>query len=89
MDKQVGKGVSGGRRDLLVVINGDRAEESFKQISANYKLQQVASSRVFVVECDQSELTELTAISGVTVVTSSVRAAAATACELTPIGRVS
>ena len=69
MNEHTDKGLSGGR-DSLVIIIGDRAEESFKRISADYKVRQVASPRVFTVEADQSELAKLRAVSGVTVVTS-------------------
>ncbi len=74
MDEQA-KGGSGGKRELLVILNGDRAEEAGKQLNANYKVSHVASPRVMVVEGEQSELAGLRAMPGVT---------AATAGELPP-----
>jgi len=71
MDKYTGgERASGGRRELLVIISGERAEESFKQVSASYKVRHVASPRVVVVEGAENELAKLRAISGVTVVAS-------------------
>lgn len=69
MDKQVVEGDLGSGRELLVILSGDRALESFKQVSANCRVHHSASPRVVVVECLQSELAELRSIPGVTVVT--------------------
>lgn len=70
MDEQVVEKVSDGRRDLLVILSGDRAAESFKQVSANYRVHHVASPRIIAVECPPGELAGLRSIPGVTVVTS-------------------
>lgn len=55
-----------GKQELLVIVTTDRTEEMFRQISARYKVQQVASPRVMIVEGDESELAELKQIPGVT-----------------------
>jgi len=68
MNEQTDRAVSDDERDLLVIIIGNRTEELFKQISADYNVRQVASSCVFVVEGGQSELAKLRAISGVTII---------------------
>ncbi|MDQ3254334.1 MAG: hypothetical protein M3R15_10580 [Acidobacteriota bacterium] len=65
MNKHAVESGSGVDRELLVILSGDRAEESFKQVSASYQVQHEASPRVFVVEGDQSELAKLRSISGV------------------------
>lgn len=57
-----------GKRELLVIITGDRADESFKQVSANFNVKQAASNRVAVVEGDQSVSAQLKTIPSVTVV---------------------
>lgn len=58
-----------GNRESLVINNGNRAEDLFKQISADYKVRQIASPRVFAVEANQSELARLRTLPGVTIVT--------------------
>ena len=66
---------SGGKRELLVILSGARADEALKQLSANYNVQHVASPRVFVVVGGQDALAGLRAVPGVL---------AATAGELPP-----
>ncbi len=65
MNEHADESGSGVGRELLVILSGDRAQESFKQVSANYKVQHEASPRVFVVEGGQGELVKLRSISGV------------------------
>lgn len=68
MNEHTDRAVSNGGQDLLIIISENRAEEIFKRISADYKVRQVASSRVFTVEGDQNELAKLRRISEVTIV---------------------
>lgn len=68
MNEQTDRTVSNDKRNSLVIITGNRAEEAFERITADYTVRQLASSRVFVVEGGQSELAKLRLISGVTVV---------------------
>jgi hypothetical protein len=71
MNKQAVESVSGDSRDVLIVISDDRAAEEFKQLSAGYRVSQVASPRVVVVEGSPGALAGLRSIPGVTVVTGS------------------
>lgn len=75
MNEHVVESGSGGIRELLVILSGERTEEALKQLSAKYNVQQVASPRVLVVEGTQNELAGLRAVPGVL---------AATAGELPP-----
>ena len=70
MNNQEGEWASPQKRDLLVIITGSRADESFERISAAYKVQQVVSHRVLVVEGNSGELAELKQIPGVSVIAS-------------------
>ncbi|HEX8142877.1 MAG TPA: hypothetical protein VF553_09795 [Pyrinomonadaceae bacterium] len=69
------EGGAGGRRELLVILSGDQAEEGFRKLSSDYKVHHVVSNRVVVVEGAQSDLAGLRAIPGVI---------AATAGDLSP-----
>lgn len=65
MNEHVVESGAGGRRELLVILRGERAEEALKQLSAKHNVQQVASQRVVVVEGAQNELAGLRAMPGV------------------------
>jgi hypothetical protein len=75
MNEHIVESDSGARRELLVVLRGEQAEESLKQLSAKHNVQHVISPRVIVIEGAQNELAGLRAVPGVL---------AATAGELPP-----
>jgi hypothetical protein len=69
MDEQAPGRASGDRPEFLVILSGEQAADALDRVRSTYRVTQMASPRVVVVESGPDEAARLQSIPGVKMVT--------------------